>query len=123
MPTINLPKKKTYPRNDTARRKQRQDVYQTAQWRKLRRAHLMGYPLCQVCSGAGLTVMAIDVHHIRSFMDAEGAERLTLAYDPANLLSLCRECHNAIHNGYMSECESLAAMISARKNFYNKYRY
>lgn len=122
MPTINLPGK-TPRRQDEARRRERQGVYQTSQWRKLRRAQLMGYPLCQVCSGAGLTVMAADVHHVRSFMDAEGAERLTLAYDPANLLSLCRECHNAIHNGYMQNCETLAAMISARKNFYNKYRY
>ena len=55
-------------------------------------------PLCEMCLSRGVTRPATDVHHIQSFMDAMDMEtRKVLAYDPTNLMSLCDECHSAIH--------------------------
>lgn len=42
---------------------------------------------------------AEDVHHIVSFMStADPSKRLALAYDYDNLMSLCKVCHQRIHN-------------------------
>lgn len=55
-------------------------------------------PLCEMCLSRGVTRPAKDVHHIQSFMDTIDMEmRKVLAYDPTNLMSLCDECHSAIH--------------------------
>jgi 5-methylcytosine-specific restriction protein A len=41
---------------------------------------------------------AIDVHHIDSFTKYEGIMKLQKAYDFSNLMSLCKQCHQLIHN-------------------------
>ncbi len=85
-------------------------------------AHHMNHPVCQVCDGVGVTELAVDVHHVRSFMDAEGAERLHLAFDAGNLLALCKRCHNQIHHGELKGCATLAEMISRRKQSMRKHK-
>ncbi|EEF91931.1 hypothetical protein BACCELL_00400 [Bacteroides cellulosilyticus DSM 14838] len=45
------------------------------------------------------TVPAEDIHHIISFMSTDDPQqRLFLAYDYDNLMSLCKQCHQKIHN-------------------------
>ena len=98
MPTIYRPpkKKKTY---NSDRRKERQMIYNTDRWRKLRASYLMNHPLCERCQSQGTVREASDVHHKVSFMSTDDQiERESLAYDYDNLESLCRECHNEIHN-------------------------
>ena len=56
---------------------------------KWRRAYLAANPVCVRCSAA----RAVDVH-----------EKLTRArggsiVDEANVVALCRQCHDDIHNG------------------------
>lgn len=47
---------------------------------------------------------AEDVHHIVSFMTAtDPLKRKALAYDYENLQSLCKECHQKIHNSHGEE--------------------
>lgn len=42
---------------------------------------------------------AEDIHHLTSFMSTDDPQqRLYLAYDFDNLMSLCKRCHQAIHN-------------------------
>lgn len=68
-------------------------------WQKLRRQHLADHPLCEQCKKRGRVVAATEVHHITpvgSVSDEMGMERL--AYDPANLMSLCSQCHKDIHD-------------------------
>lgn len=50
-------------------------------------------------SKAGKIVPAEDIHHIVSFMSTnDSVERKRLAYDYDNLMSLCKQCHQNIHN-------------------------
>ena len=94
MPTLQKPSKQ---KSRTFNRQDRQKVYQSTKWKKLREAKLMANPLCEVCLANGIIKPAIDVHHIDSFMNYTGSKRLQLAYDYCNLQSLCKECHLEIH--------------------------
>ena len=94
MPYLVKPNK---PKSRTFNREDRQKIYQSAKWKKLRLAKLMKDPLCEHCLKEGQTKLAIDVHHRDSFMNYSGLMRLTKAYDIDNLVSLCKECHALEH--------------------------
>lgn len=67
-------------------------LYGTARWRELRTAWLSAHPLCQcpACQeGAIRTTAATVVDHIRPH---RGDERLF--FDPANLMSMAKPCHD-----------------------------
>ena len=99
MPTINKPKREPKKRIGDNLHDQRRAVYQTRRWRNLRQIKLIDAPLCEMCEKRGITRPAVDVHHITSFVGASSEEqRLFLAYDYDNLMSLCKECHQRIHN-------------------------
>ena len=99
MPTIYRNKRQQRKYAVDLTRKDRQKVYQTAQWQRLRAAYLAAHPLCEDCKLQGKTTAAEDVHHIRSFMTAQDpAERLALALDYGNLRALCKVCHQLEHN-------------------------
>lgn len=99
MPIIFKPRKMERKRTDSydsGRRK----IYQSQRWRMLRLAKLADSPLCERCHQKGLVKPAVDVHHIVSFMTTDDlAKRIQLAYDYENLMSLCKECHQFVHNG------------------------
>lgn len=84
-------KSRTFNRDD------RQKIYQSARWKKLRLSKLMFNPLCQKCLEKGKTTLATQVHHLDSFLNYEGVKRLEKAYDFNNLQSLCETCHGLIH--------------------------
>lgn len=98
MPTINKPKKKPRKNNgqyDAERRK----VYNSERWRKLRAWKFACSPLCEICLSKGAITPAEDIHHIVSFMSTNDPDqRIFLAYDYDNLMSLCKKCHQRIHN-------------------------
>ena len=71
--------KTDYPR----RYPEHQKMY-NAQWRKVRKMHLAGNPLCVVC-GRGANVCDHIKPHKGDWL---------LFYSPSNLQSLCTECHN-----------------------------
>ncbi len=120
MPTLNKGKGRRSRREaDDLNRRDRMAIYNTARWRRMRVLQLMAQPLCQVCEGCGRTELAVDVHHLRSFTGFEGAARRMVAFDPDNLISLCKVCHQAVHHGYLKGAASLAEMIersSARQS-------
>lgn len=95
MPTITKLKKSA---NNSKKREERQAVYATRRWKKLRLAKLMKYPLCEICLHKGIITPAIDVHHIDSFMNYEGLDRIEKAYNISNLMSVCKACHQKEHN-------------------------
>lgn len=96
MPTLKKPQKN---KTKSFNRKERIEIYNSSKWRKLRLSHLLDHPLCELCQKEGKTVPAIDVHHIISFMSTtDPLKRLLLAYNPDNLMSLCKECHQKVHN-------------------------
>lgn len=100
MPTIYKPKKVT---NNQAfyqqRRRERQKIYNTSTWQKLRQNYLSQHPLCEECLKKGIIRSAKDIHHIISFMSTDDmCEREILAFDSSNLQALCRTCHCEKHN-------------------------
>ena len=98
MPTINKPKKAN-PRLGDNYDAERTKMYNNRQWRKLRITKLMDNPLCERCAERGIVRPAVDVHHITSFMSTnDPIQRHFLMYDYKNLMSLCKECHQQIHN-------------------------
>ena len=98
MPTIYKPRKKTQ-KNDNYYDAERRRVYNSDRWRRLRAWKFACNPLCEICLKEDKTVPAEDSHHITSFMSTDDPEqRLFLAYDFDNLMSLCKQCHQNIHN-------------------------
>lgn len=66
-------------------------LYRTATWHKLRRHQLRSEPLCRYCRELGrLTPATVADHVIPHRGD------LVLFYDPANLQSLCKTCHDHV---------------------------
>lgn len=111
MPTINKGGTRRYngkrERNDLDRKK-RQRIYQNPLWKRLRDAHLREHPLCEVCELEGRVTLAEDCHHWRSFTDKKNEmEMKTLAFDPRNIGSLCKVCHNRLHHLDLKGCKSL----------------
>lgn len=86
--------------NREQRRKERQKVYNTREWKELRLAVLRDTPLCVDCLKEGRTTLAAEVHHIVSFMKFAESDprRMEYAYKKANCVSLCRQCHIYRHH-------------------------
>lgn len=93
MPTINKPKKNYNKNRNTEKRKLRMKVYQSKRWNDIKNAHLMQYPVCQVCNKE----LAEDVHHIVTFL-IDNSIDLDKAYNPDNLMSVCKSCHGKLHS-------------------------
>ena len=102
MPYLKKPQRKPIRRVSY---EDRQQIYQTPKWKKLREAKLMQQPLCEVCLSKGKVTPAEDVHHIDSFLNYNGTLRLWKAFDFANLMSVCKECHGLIHSRKTEEFE------------------
>lgn len=105
MAWIFKPKKK---HKNEGNRQKRQDIYNTTLWKRMRLSKLREQPLCEVCLLLGKSILAEHVHHKISFMEANDIyERDRLAFDSENLMSVCNECHNRIHNGDLKGCKSI----------------
>ena len=98
MAYIYKPQKKAKKYKNENTRKERQLIYQTQKWQRLRAAYIAEHPLCEECLKQDKTTAAVDVHHVRSFMSTNDEfERAALAFDYSNLRALCRECHTREH--------------------------
>ena len=78
-------------------------LYSKASWHRARRRQLAAQPCCEKCLEGGVITAAVAVHHRQPLRDAPH-----LAFDGANLQSLCLVCHNrtaqgAEHRGYSNE--------------------
>lgn len=91
-------KKHTVSQTEMPKKRERAKVYSSKLWADLRTGHLISRPLCECCLLEDKITPAIDVHHLISFTNYQGAERLFYAYDSRNLASLCKECHWKIHH-------------------------
>lgn len=66
-------------------------LYDRSQWKKLRTEQLRVEPFCVFCKEQGRIVPAAVVDHIQPHRGDE-----SLFFDPANLQSLCKLCHDAV---------------------------
>lgn len=69
----------------------RTKLYDRAAWKRLRLEQLREEPFCAFCARAGRLSPATVVDHV---VPHRGDERLF--FDPQNLQSLCKSCHDAI---------------------------
>lgn len=93
------------------RMEERGKLYATTRWRKLRLAYLQTFPLCQLCEAAGRVTPGADVHHIHSpFVEGE-----SYMYEWENLLTLCKDCHGALHGGDEEKKEQTLKIYEERK--------
>lgn len=98
MPTIYKPKK-TAKKNNTPYATERRKIYNSTRWKRLRAWKFANNPLCEKCLEKNVVTPAEDIHHKISFMSTDDPEqRIFLAYDYDNLMSLCKPCHQNEHN-------------------------
>lgn len=90
-------------RNSEIKRKQRQAVYQTKEWKELRLSHYQKNPLCELCKQNGIIKEGSDIHHIISPFKFNGQKAHYWAFNPKNLVTLCKECHSYIHSNHLEE--------------------
>ena len=64
-------------------------LYDTTEWKRLRKMVLADEPLCRRCTDFGLITAATVVDHIKRV-----EERPDLKLDRANLQPLCKTCHD-----------------------------
>lgn len=67
------------------------NLYKTARWEQLRATHLAAHPLCAECKRAAppRITAANTVHHIKPHKGD-----VALFFDPLNLESACKPCHD-----------------------------
>lgn len=65
-------------------------LYKTKEWRALRAAQLRANPLCVYCKARGMDTAANIADHKKPHKGDRG-----LFFDPTNLQSLCKTCHDA----------------------------
>lgn len=70
-------------------RQERQKLYQSDAWRRIRKEVLETHPLCERCLIEGLLVKATVVDHKIDIIDDESK-----ALDIENLSAMCVNCHN-----------------------------
>jgi 5-methylcytosine-specific restriction endonuclease McrA len=80
-------------RHDARRRalKPWRALYKTARWQALRLAQLKQQPLCQRCAADRKVSAATVVHH----KDKHDGNEIKF-FDPSNLASSCKPCHDAV---------------------------
>lgn len=100
MPTI--AKTKVQPKKNLFNEQSRADrqlIYQSDKWKKLRLAKLIDQPLCEICLAKGIIKSGLDIHHIISPFSIDGRSNPDYyAYDPDNLLTVCKECLGTLHS-------------------------
>lgn len=64
-------------------------LYKTARWLKLRKRQLRVEPLCRFCAAQRRLSLGRVVDHIRPHKGDEA-----LFFDPENLQTLCKPCHD-----------------------------
>lgn len=96
----------------------------TARWRSIRAAVISSQPFCADCALEGLLVPTEEVHHIVPVDEGATPEVMTaLAYDRANMVGLCHDCHVRRHKEMRSHRKGLAAERASRqaKAFWERF--
>lgn len=78
--------------------KQYREHITSPRWRRLRKTKLTQQPLCEVCESKNIYRLATEVHHktpVESVALSRDQELLMFNID--NLMSVCHECHVALH--------------------------
>lgn len=99
-------------------------IINSKRWQRVRAEKLRRQPLCEDCLDAGRAVTATEVHHVVPLSRGGSyGEMERLAFDPANLRSLCRDCHAAAHRRLSSSsvCQCSAARAASAERFLKRF--
>lgn len=72
-------------------RERNQRFYQSRKWYELREYKMAINPLCEICAGTGLTVIADEIHHTVNINTPDGWNQ---RFKLDTLLSLHKSCHS-----------------------------
>ena len=111
--------------------KDKQDIYNSREWKELREAKLQQQPLCEMCLDEGrkrgikrgYVRSATCVHHIVPIETATTKDemwRLAIGCGLSGLMSLCRPCHHKLHNdaGYHTK----AAVQERKQSAFERWK-
>ncbi len=91
-------------------------VYNDRRWKTLRDEHMRAHPLCEICEMQGQIRPAQEVHHVNSFQNGGNKEeRDLLAFQPNELLSLCKFHHRECHHGALQGTRTISEIIGRLK--------
>ena len=92
-------KKDNRNRHLEMKRKERMKIYNSQRWRDMRDWKMVENPLCEMCLKEDRVTPVEEIHHMTSFMSTDDPiKRTNLAFDYGNLMSICKTCHQRIHN-------------------------
>lgn len=87
--------------------------YQSAKWRRLReKAMRRDNYECQMCRRLGKYHKVENVHHVQEVKD-----RPDLALEINNLMCLCIEHHNEVHERYITTADKQENNVNSFSNF------
>jgi len=101
MPSIYKPAAKVFKRRYKTKRDNvnHAAVYNTKRWRTVRLEKLKRDPLCEICLSADKLSPGVEVHHITPISSGKTIQdKQALGFNPTNLKTLCKECHEELHN-------------------------
>lgn len=99
MPTINKGTKKKSEYKKNGDNLIAASIYNTPEWKALRKAKRMANPICEICWSKGIVKPVEEIHHIKPILSGKDENEMKdIAFDYYNLISLCKECHHQIHN-------------------------
>ena len=76
----------------------KQEIYNSREWRELRVAKYRDNPLCELCLKEGVSQSTEAIHHIHPIEDSSSKEEMRKwAFMWDNLLSVCKYHHAKIH--------------------------
>ncbi|MGL5228598.1 MAG: HNH endonuclease [Bacteroidales bacterium] len=91
-------------------------------WRTLRNQKIQENPVCEICEKEGKTTLATEVHHVLEIEKGRNRDEMTRrAFDKFNLQSLCRECHDKVHNKSYIYTSPKVVNKKKTKNFVDKF--
>ena len=92
-------------------------LYNTKKWQQMRRlVWRRDRGLCQECLKKGIIRQGEAVHHIVE-ITPDNVSDPNIALNPENLVTLCRQCHKAMHKKALDrryEIDELGRVISSR---------
>ena len=78
--------------------KDKNEIYQSREWRELSILKKRANPLCELCLAEGIVTAVKDVHHIHPIEESSTKEEMRKwAFMWSNLLSVCKYHHAKIH--------------------------
>lgn len=86
-----------------SQKQDKQRIYNSREWRRLRNQKREANPLCELCLENGKVVPVQVIHHKTPIETAHNYEDMkSLAFNWGNLQSLCFKCHSEIHQALNS---------------------